>query len=272
MATKIYLWTWRTHDIDYDWKTWCKTWGKNWCFQKEVGEETLRPHYQGIISLKTKRNKSECLKIMQPLPNYFEPVANSNISAGSELFYVTKPDSRIDGPWSDKDVEIYIPRQFRGLEQRLLPWQQTIWDEADRFEPRTVNIIMDAKGGNGKSTLAALMELHGKGIDLPPCNDAEKLIQSLADILLAKEERNPRTVFIDIPRSMKQDKMYQMYAAIEQIKKGKVVDMRYSYKQWWFDSPQVWVFTNTMPIMAYLSADRWQFWNIEDNTLVKQEL
>lgn len=271
--SKCYLYSWRSHNVDFDWKAWCSLWGKNWVFQLERGAETDRLHFQGIISLKTKRTKAECLSVMSPLPEFFEPCCNKSLAAGSEAFYVTKPDTRVDGPWSDKDKVTYIPRQYRGKLESLYPWQKTVWDMADVFEDRIVNLILDKRGCNGKSTLAALMELHDRGVDLPPLNDAEKLIQSLADILIATENRNPRTVFIDIPRSMKQDKLYGLYAAIEQIKKGKVVDTRYSYKQWWFDAPQVWVFTNTMPDMTYLSGDRWRIWSIsESHELLPWEL
>lgn len=266
MASKCAVWSWRSHEIDYDWKSWCKLWGKSWCFQKELGAATQKLHFQGIISLKTKRTKSECLSVMDKLPEYFEPVVNSSLRAGSESFYVTKPDTRVDGPWSDKDVVQFIPYQYQGLETRLYPWQQHIWDTSETREPRTVNLILDRAGCQGKSTLASLMELHGRGIDMPPVNDADKLIQSLADILIATENRDPKCVFIDIPRAMKQDKLFGMYTAIEQIKKGKVVDTRYSYKQWWFHSPQVWVFTNTVPDMTYLSADRWKLWAISERT------
>lgn len=258
------MYSWRSHDTNYDWKTWCKTWAKNWSFQLEKGEQTENLHFQGIISLKTKRTKPECLKIINPLPEYFEPICNKNLAAGSESFYVTKPDTRIDGPWTDKDTITFIPYQYKDLENNLYPWQQHIWDNAHIREPRTVNLILDRKGCQGKSTLAALMELHGKGIDMPPVNDADKLIQSLADILIGTENRTPGVIFIDIPRAMKQDKLYGLYTAIEQIKKGKVVDVRYSYKQWWFDSPQIWVFTNTVPDMAYLSTDRWKIWAISE--------
>lgn len=264
MASKCFLYSWRTHKVDFDYKTWCKTWGKHWIFQLEKGEETGKLHFQGIISLKTKRTKPECLKIMPNLPEYFEPVCNKNLAGGSEAFYVTKEDTRVEGPWSDKDQEIFIPYQYEGLENSLYPWQQHIWDTATDREPRIVNLILDRRGCQGKSTLAALMELHGRGIDLPPVNDAEKLIQSLADILIATENRDPKCVFIDIPRAMKQDKLHGVYTAIEQIKKGKVVDVRYSYKQWWFHSPQIWVFTNTVPDATYLSADRWRLWAISE--------
>jgi hypothetical protein len=62
---------------------------------------------------------------------------------------------------------------------------------------------------------------------------------------------------------MDKRKLGGMYSAIEQIKKGKVYDMRYSYKEWWFNSPQIWVFGNHMPDLSMLSADRWKIWSID---------
>lgn len=263
--SKCYLYSWRSHNTDVEgWKRWCKTWGKHWTFQLEKGEATEREHCQGIISLKTKRTKAECIVIMMDLPEYFEPMMNRTIKGGCEAFYVTKDDTRIDGPWSDKDEALYIPRQYRGLEMRLKPWQQTIWDSSEWWEDRTINVIVDPRGNNGKSTIAALMEIHGRGIDLPPTNEKKELIQSLADILIEKGERIPKSVFIDIPRADKQDKLFGLYAAIEQIKKGKVIDTRYSYKQWWFDSPVVWVFCNEPPHAGYVSSDRWKLWRINE--------
>jgi len=51
--------------------------------------------------------------------------------------------------------------------------------------------------------------------------------------------------------------------AIEEIKGGVVCDMRNHYKQWWFDSPQMWVFCNHFPNVSYMSKDRWRFWKID---------
>ena len=266
--SKCFVYEWRTHEINFEkWKSWCNTWGKSWVFQLEKGEETEKEHYQGLISLKTKRTKGECLSVMSFLPEHFAPLSNNCIKSGSEGFYQTKPDTRIEGPWKDSDVSIYIPRQYRGLENKLYEWQETIWDSANWWEDRIINVIIDPTGNKGKSTIAALMELHGRGIDLPPTNDKKELIQSLADILIEKEIRTPRTLFIDIPRSDKQDKLYGLYAAIEQIKKGKVVDTRYKYKEWWFDSPVIWVFCNTIPHKGYVSSDRWKLWEITDTRL-----
>ena len=147
---------------------------------------------------------------------------------------------------------------------KLYPYQQVIWDSAEELNSRTINYIYCPHGNNGKSTIAALCDLHKRGLDLPPVNDSEKLIQSVCDILMAKKERKPRIVFVDMPRAMDKKKLGGMYTAIEQIKKGKVYDMRYAYKDWWFDSPQVWVFGNQEPDVRLMSMDRWRIWTIND--------
>lgn len=154
------------------------------------------------------------------------------------------------------------------MDQTLRPWQQVVWESADTFDPRSINFIYDPCGNNGKSTISFLMDLHKRGLDLPPMNDAEKLIESVCDILMMRECRDPKVVFIDMPRAMDKKRLGGMYTAIEQIKKGKVYDCRYAYKEWWFDAPQIWVFSNIPPDLTYLSADRWKLWCIHDSQLV----
>jgi len=244
---------------------------KKYTYQLEEGSATGYRHYQGRGSLHKKRRFDE-LKQLSSIVGWEDChwTPSSTNSQKGECFYTVKADTRISGPWSDKDKpeKIYIPRQYRGLEHNLRPWQQAVWDSADAFDNRTINLIYDPSGNNGKSTVASLMDLHRRGIDLPPMNDAEKLIQSVADILIARDMREPKVVFIDLPRAMDKKRLGGLYTAIEQIKKGKVYDTRYAYKEWWFDSPQVWVFSNIEPDLTFLSMDRWKIWSIVDNDLV----
>lgn len=175
-----------------------------------------------------------------------------------------KEDTRQAGPWKDDDIELYIPRQFRGMMDKLYPFQQTIWDSADHFDTRKINMIYCPIGNKGKSAIASLCELMGRGIDMPPINDAEKLIYTACNICSAKDIRNPSPIFFDLPRSMTKDKLYGVYSAIEQVKKGKLYDLRYKYQCYWIDSPTIWVFSNSEPDFTSLSADRWNVWMIND--------
>jgi hypothetical protein len=236
---------------------------KKWTFQKERGD-TGYLHFQGRGSLFKKRRGVELKKLLEQYSMgdmHCSPTVTDNTIGDS--FYVIKLDTRVEGPWCDKDVQRFIPWQYQNLMNRLHPYQTKIWDSADIRDARTINYLFCPNGNQGKSTLASLCDLHGRGMDLPPVNDAEKLIESVCDILIAKEERDPKIVFIDMPRAMDKRKLGGMYSAIEQIKKGKVYDMRYSYKEWWFNSPQIWVFGNHMPDLSMLSADRWKIWSID---------
>ena len=245
---------------------------KKWCFQLEKGDSGY-VHYQGRGSLFKKRRLEETKALCKGVgwgDVHLSP--SSNNSQKGPLFYVMKEDTRMEGPWTDEqeddEEEVYIPRQYRGLIDNLLPWQKVVWESADKFDTRVINLVFDPDGGNGKSTIAALMDLHKRGIDLPPMNDAEKLIQSVADILMARKIREPKVVFVDLPRAMDKRRLGGLYTAIEQVKKGKVYDVRYHYKEWWFDSPQIWVFTNIEPDLSMLSRDRWRLWTIVNSDLV----
>lgn len=240
---------------------------KKWSFQLEQGEESGYTHYQGRISLKMKKRKPELIKAFEIKEASYRPTSNEN---KDNDFYAVKEDTRIAGPWTDKDQEIYIPRQYRGIKEKFYPWQQDIWDRLEDFEPRIINIVYDPVGGKGKSTLRSLAMLLKNGYRLPSENDGLKCIQSMCDMLIAKQDRTPGPIFVDLPRAMDQRELHGMYRALEQIKDGHVYELRHRYQEWWFDSPQIWVFCNTMPEGAYLSKDRWKVWTIEEDLSLRE--
>lgn len=225
---------------------------KKWCFQLEIGESGYK-HYQGRVSLKLKSRKGP--KLFKGI--HWSPTSSNN---KDNLFYVTKDLTRIDGPWKDDDVVKYIPRQFRDI--TLWPWQSSVIDINKIFNDRTINLIYDPDGCNGKSTVASIAELLYGAIDLPPINDCKELMQAMCDECMDNNVRDPKAVFIDMPRAMDKERLYGIYSAIEQIKKGKLYDTRYKYKKWWIDSPNIWVFSNHLPDLSLLSKDRWIIWTI----------
>lgn len=251
-----------------DIKAWLNNETKKWCFQLEEGIGGYR-HYQGRFSLKVKERLTTLKKRMNIEKIHLSQTSNEN---RDNMFYVMKEDTRIEGPWSNKDKELYIPRQYRGLINSLYPYQQQIWDSYEDFDKRHINVVVDTIGNIGKSVIASLIELYGRGFDLPCVNDGKELIQATCDILMGTENHAPGIFTMDLPRAMKQKQLRGIYTALEQIKKGKVSDLRYHYKQWWFDSPQIWVFTNCIPKLKYMSLDRWIIWCVnEDFELVKFE-
>ena len=185
-----------------------------------------------------------------------------------EIFYAMKLDSRVEGPWEDRSWEDppFIPRQFQISEEELYPYQKAILASRDVFEKRVVNILLDIHGNMGKSTLSALGELVHRGIDLPIISDHKELIQVVCCKLRDTNNRDPKLIMLDLPRALTYDdkRIGPYMMAIEQIKKGHVFDCRNHYKDWWFNSPQVWVFCNQLPNLSMLSKDRWRVYRISE--------
>jgi len=235
---------------------------KKWGFQKEACPTTGTYHYQGRGSLyKKKRQPELCSMLNETSLRGMDVSESSGDSRTNECFYMFKLDTRLEGPWTDKTwtAPAYIPRQYRGLMERLWPWQKYVHDSRDDFNDRLVNCIVDTGGCKGKSTCARL------ALKLPVVNDHKELLQATCDILMAQENREPGLCFVDLPRSLTTDpkKFGPFMIAIEEIKGGCVADLRFHYKEWWFDSPAVWVFCNHVPNTQHMSEDRWRFWTID---------
>lgn len=274
--SEVAVFSWRhTYDKDPEiWKEWCRRWGKHWVFQREISA-TGYDHYQGYISLKERRTVQSAKAVISEndiLPMHFEPVCDKSVKGGEAKFYACKEDTRKDGPWSDQDPVVFVPYQFQGILAKLKPFQRHIWESSDIRDARKIDVVVDRHGNAGKSTIAALMDIYGRGLDLPPINDSDKLIASVCDILLSKGCREPKVLFFDLTRSQNQDQLFGLYTAIEQCKKGKVFDLRYNYKEWWFHSPRIWVFCNAAPKREYLSEDRWRACTIIDGELKEENL
>lgn len=242
---------------------------KHFVFQEEKGSTTGYLHYQGRMSLIKKARKAELMKLWKtleltwPLPNYLEPTVDA-VHKSSDFSYVTKEDTRTRGPWSDKDKKVWVPPQYRMSLDKLYPYQRVIYDSASVFDTRTINFLYCPNGNIGKTTITSLCEIHGKGLSLPPVNDAQALVQAACGLCIAKQERYPSPIFVDLPRCQDKSKLYGIFSAIEQIKNGKLYDLRYSYTEWWIASPQIWVFSNREPDLGMLSLDRWRVWTVDE--------
>lgn len=265
MGSQIYCWDFTLSSADYKYQDVLgklKNIAKKGTFQLEQGELTGYEHFQGRISTKKKYRLNELIKLNLFKGIHWSPTSNEN---KNNYDYVTKDYTRVDGPWDLAAKEQYIPRQYRDI--KLRKWQQEVIDISKTFNDRIINIIYDEHGNIGKSTLASVCDLTGQSLDLPPVNDAKDLLALACDICEAKNLRCPNPCFVDMPRAVRKDKLFGIYSAIEQIKKGKLYDLRYKYKEWWIDSPSIWVFTNVLPDMELLSSDRWKIYCVENDEL-----
>lgn len=247
--------------------------GKKFAFQLEKGASTGYVHWQGRISLHKKRRKDEVQTLWEAeigkFPNYFEGTVTKEHHKG-DMFYQLKTETRLEGPWTDKVKPSYIRKRLRNV--TLKPWQSTILASSTTsgMEDRTINIIYDVEGNKGKSFLVDYCDDHDKGIEIPSIvNDGKEILQAVTNILLSTDNREPGIMFLDLARAMPKDRLNGIMTALETIKRGKVYDFRYNFKVWKFESPAIWVFTNIMPNLEWMSADRWRFHRIQKDELVK---
>jgi hypothetical protein len=242
---------------------WMKEHCKRWAFQLERSESGYE-HYQGRVSLKKKVRK-----IYGTIDKtaHWSPTSSECNSGPNFYDYVTKEDTRIGGPWTDKDQdkeEVYIPEFFRDV--KLYPFQQQLLDLSLQSDDRSINMIVDSKGNMGKSKLADYAELYHDAIDLPVVNDSEKLLATMCNICMDKKLRKTGPIFMDLPRAMSKKDLSGFMSAAELIKKGKLYDLRHKTKSWRIEPPQIWVFTNQYPDLTKLSNDRWKIWKLTGDT------
>jgi len=174
-----------------------------------------------------------------------------------------KLDTRVKGPWSDKDEpEIPIPKQLKHITE-LYPWQQEIIDRSLYcWNPRTINVLYDPTGNKGKTILT----LHCKVNKILDCKIVPCILQSFMDLNQAVMSQPVGGLyFVDMPRSLPKNKMSEFMAFVETLKNGYVFDTRYKFSERIFDGPVVWLFTNIKIDKSLLSGDRWVYWTIDDD-------
>lgn len=244
--------------IDY-----MKPWFKKMAWQVEEGNKTGYRHYQFRGKLFKKRQKMDKVLVScKWLPTTKDLQDNWD--------YIDKAETAIKGTkyksWIDVDCNEkgqYIARQYRINEEQLFPFQKEIF--VYKFDKDKVNVIIDKKGGLGKSTIAHFTRLYKNGIVLPVVNDAKELEQACQNMLSGKKLRKEVIIIIDLPKAVNKERMAGLYTAIERIKSGYVVDMRNKLKEWDFDSPMIWVFTNDAPDMSLLTQRRWNLYTVNEN-------
>nr|WRJ70058.1 viral replication protein-like protein [Oceanusvirus sp.] len=243
--------------------------GKKYAFQFEKGDETGYEHWRGQVSLIKKKRHSEIMKLWNamfesgetvvPFPNDFRPKATCKV--GDE-FYVMKADTRVHGPYTDRDVvEADVPCDtLEMVAAGLYPWQQYIVDSRNIIDDRVVDVIIDTVGNSGKRSIFKYCGVYGYGKKIPLCYDFKDMMRMVMRMPVQK------MYFIDMRRVIDKEQLCQMYAAIDKIKGGYAFDDRYSFKYRYFTPPRVWVCTNKKPDVNLLSADRWRMWQINRTT------
>jgi hypothetical protein len=243
-------------------------WFKKFVFQREVGEETGYDHWQfrgHLIKCKTfaamKKICTDSLWCARA------SITTSTVHAGNSFNYVMKADTKTAGPWKEDDFidPPVLTRQLKTFHsQTKYPWQDTVDKWCDELDDRSIKLVYDQIGNNGKSIFAEYLEYHGKAFEMPP-------FRLMEDIMACAMGIKPQKVYlIDMPRGMKKDKLGEFYSGLESLKNGVCYDKRYAFRKRRFDRPQIIVFTNTLPEMSFMSKDRWSIWEMDSNKTLSE--
>lgn len=230
-------------------------WASKWVFQKEKANEY--EHFQVRLRLWKKKTLEQVLHQIAPhFPGHWS-VTSGEVHRSNNFNYVMKGDTRVDGPWTDKEYTP-PPRWSRQMEEMepLKPWQESLKIIAQEWDMRYINVIWDPTGHHGKSIFAEHMEYHGLALDLPMLKDIESLIQFCFNF------PDQKCYMFDMPKAMKKTNLAEFYAGVEILKNGKVWDKRYKGAMRRMDRPQIIIFSNLLPRMDLLSPQRWKIWTI----------
>jgi RNA helicase len=256
---------------------------ETYAFQEEVGEETLRRHYQGLLIVRTRVRKSTLLnKIQTAYERYMDPEPR-NITRQltiepmkgtyqQALDYVTKSETRVGETYYSKDVILNTGEDWKHLRSdlNLYPWQASLKNKLINtqgyyFEPddRKVTWIYDPKGGTGKSKFVKYMCSEYKS------NTAKFTFGSTNQLRASVISAGPRVCyFFDLMRTWgKEDHLVDLISVIEDIKNGFLTSSMYGkYQCLIMDSPHVIVFSNATCPEDKMSVDRWDMWEIDADT------
>lgn len=186
--------------------------------------------------------------------------ASSTAGIESLKAYTMKADTRVEGPWHDGS-------QYTGQDiiTNLYPWQAEIKTAVSEApDDRTINVVVNPGGNIGKSAFCKHMAWHCKTLVLGWGKTGDLLN-------LVSKNANKTAYFFDLSRSKPQDwGKDDIASAMEGIKNGLFMNTKYETCQVIMKSPHIWIFTNVVPNLSSMSADRWRLWEVgTDRRLIR---
>jgi len=140
----------------------------------------------------------------------------------------------------------------------LWNWQEEVKNRclSSTSSDREINYIIDKKGGVGKSKFCKYMCYHHNALMVP--------WGRTGDILNLVVKKGAKDVYLfDLSRTKPQDwAKDDISAAMEQIKNGHIVNLKYETDTFMMCPPHIWCFSNNVPNLGSMSMDRWRFWEI----------
>ncbi len=241
-------------------------------FQEEIGEETGRRHYQGCFRSLNRVRQTTLLNLFKKhLGDITHVTINRMVGDWDEsVLYCTKDDTRVGDtvhtspgilPYGGDDVK------FLDSMGNWYPWQKTLVENFydiptatfKTADDRKIIWVTDRHGNSGKSKFVKFFSFNHPNCTKISFGTAAQLRSSVI-------AAGPRDVyFIDIPRTLgADDSVDSLLSVIEDVKNGYVVSSMYGKHTFlMFQPPHIICFSNTPPIIAKLSRDRWQIHTID---------
>jgi len=268
-------------------KYWCFTWGttvtqkklpneiklKNFLnniteicvFQLERGTIKNKEHYQGAFTLVGPRiSKKQLLERFQEVFNNVSGLTLSKTyDSKAAMKYASKIESRVKGPFYVSQKENYS-EEYSSM--NLRQWQKELFEfiVINKNNPiireRKIIWVEDSKGCTGKSKFQKWLRLGQREMIARklPVSSVERLISAVTKLT---REQEVDLLMINLTKTKGENQSLEdMFAAIEDIKDGFIVDTMYGkYIEAIFESPLIVVFTNDKldEHISKLSVDRW---------------
>lgn len=127
---------------------------------------------------------------------------------------------------------------------------------------RKVIVVVDKKGGAGKTSLTKWMQFHMGALVMNWGRDRD--LQYMVSQATTKH-----LIIFDLARSRPSDvKESETFCTVEAVKNGSVLGSKWETKHVMFQSPVVIVFMNYFPDPKLLSEDRWNVFTVDAQTNV----
>jgi hypothetical protein len=157
--------------------------------------------------------------------------------------------------------EKYIPQQYQFDPKDFYPWQKDVMESCNGICPLAehINYVHSPNGNIGKSLIACWLDLNGHGIVLPPYS-ARLILKYVNNYLVSRNERHPKAFLLDLPCATSRRALPGIISAMETLKKGVCYD--YKGREWYYDPPAIWVFSNELPRADQLYQRKWRVWQV----------
>lgn len=228
---------------------------KSWIFQLEKGEGSGLYHFQGMFRMLKKITFGNLvIKFKEwATENGYENFGGIHVSRAHDCNaldnYCQKADTRVDGPWTDKD-EARAKRRARYVD--LSTWQNQMVERLTTTEPddRTIIYVYDKLGGCGKTLFANCMRDNHEWCVLTP-GKADNMAH------MAAKQRNAPGFIVNIPRTIaRSHDLDEIYEFLENLKDGHINDSKYDSEAITINPPHVVILSNHQLKGDKLSADR----------------